>query len=106
METDISIDEILKCVKHLLYWKQGKLIYPIKVDNIYRTSNTAVINKEVAFKFSNFINKNKIAPKLSLDDFLFIFSMTQREKDKIKNRFSNLRDLFEIIAYFLRNNIL
>ena len=106
LETEISLDEIMIWVKHLLYWNQGKIIYPIRVDNVYRISNTANINKDSAFKFSKFINRNNIKPKLSLNDFLIIFSMTQREKDKIKNRFTSQKDLYEIIAYFLRNNIL
>ena len=106
LETDITLDEIMLCVKHLLYWNQGKIIYPIRVDNIYRVSNTAVIDKEASMKFSNFVNKNRIKPRLALNEFVIIFSMTQKEKDKIKSRFTSQKDLYEIIAYFLRNNIL
>ena len=94
LETDITLDEIMLCIKHLLYWNQGKIIYPIRVDNIYRVSNTAVIDKEASMKFSNFVNKNRIKPRLALNEFVIIFSMTQKEKDKIKSRFASQKDLY------------
>lgn len=47
----LTFPEIARCVKHMLYWKKGKLIYPINVNNIYRISDDAVINKEAAYKF-------------------------------------------------------
>lgn len=106
LSTEMSLDEIIRWVKHLLYWKQGKLIYPIRVDNIYRVSSTAVLNNEASKKFDNFIRKNSILPSRSLEDFLFIFSMTQKEKDKIKNKFPNQNDLYQIIAYLMRNNLI
>jgi hypothetical protein len=65
-----------------------------------------VLNNEASKKFDNFIRKNSILPSRSLEDFLFIFSMTQKEKDKIKNKFPNQNDLYEIIAYLMRNNLI
>jgi hypothetical protein len=106
LETEMSFEEIARCVKHLLYWKQGKLIYPIQVNNIYRVGNNAKVTREAAIKFANFLKVNKMSSKLGFDDFMFIFSMPQIEKDKIKYKFSNQKDLYEIIIYLLRNNLI
>lgn len=93
-------------MKHLLYWKHGKLIYPIRVDNIYRVSDTAVLNREASKKFTAYVKKHDINPRMCLDDYLFIFSMTQNEKDKIKNSFPNQKDLYDIIGYLMSNNLI
>ena len=70
LETELSLEEIFRCAKHLIYWKQAKLIYPIKINvknleveninlsNIYRVSDTAVINKKVEKKFDEFMKMN------------------------------------------------
>jgi len=66
LETELLMDEILRCVKHLLYWKHAKLIYPIRINmkvpsgnnhnmsNIYRVNEKAVVNKKTSRDFDNF----------------------------------------------------
>ena len=35
MEQDVNIEKILSCVRHLLYWGMGKIIYPIEPNSVY-----------------------------------------------------------------------
>ncbi|CAI2362916.1 unnamed protein product [Moneuplotes crassus] len=118
LETELSIDEVLRCAKHLLYWNQAKLIYPIRINikdkegviqdlsNIYRVSDKAVTSNDSIIKFDQFLKSNKIRKTYSLQEYLCIFSMTQREKDKIEKEFSDQQELDMTIAYLLRNDMI
>ena len=36
LEMDLSAEELLRVVRHLLYWRQGILIFPVNNERKYR----------------------------------------------------------------------
>jgi hypothetical protein len=76
------------------------------MDNIYRVNENAVINKKAVDKFDWYLRVNLLQREMSLDAYLCIFAMTQKVKDKLKEEFTNRKDLYQIIEYLLRNNFI
>ena len=107
LETVLNFEEISRCVKHLIYWKQGKIIYPIDVNKIYRICDNADISVDTSRKFKRFMIKNHIRSQWSFEKYVKLFSETQEYKDKVKHFvYMATTDLYQIIAYLMRTNVI
>lgn len=49
----LTFEEVVKVVKHFVFWGFGRVIYPIKTTSVFRlTSNVASVDKPIVDKFA------------------------------------------------------
>lgn len=68
------------------------------MSNIYRVSEKAVINKKTSHDFDEFCSVNMIKRTYTLAEYLHIFSMPQKEKDKIEKELTDKQELYMVIG--------
>ena len=102
-QDSLTFEEVVKVVKHLVFWGFGRVIYPIKPTSVYRiTEKIAIVEQTVSEKYKAKFPKEDMTKTIST---MFSKGPTSLAEVSLHAK-RPMQELYRKVIFFLKHELL